>query len=84
MYLYHMTTSANQNLFHFHETEQPCAQAQHQNTKRNSILQASRLVYIAYEVRISCKGHLAPLCMFIVTSKTDFMFFKQHSWLFTG
>ena len=24
------------------------------------------------------------LCMFIVTSKTNFMFFKQHPWLFTG
>ena len=30
------------------------------------------------------KWGLAPLCMFIVTSKTNFMFFKQHPWLFTG
>ena len=30
------------------------------------------------------RGHLEPLCMFIVTSKTNFMFFKQHPWLFTG
>ena len=30
------------------------------------------------------RGHLKPLCMFIVTSKTNFMFFKQHPWLFTG
>ena len=30
------------------------------------------------------RGHLEPLCMLIVTSKTNFMFFKQHPWLFTG
>ena len=30
------------------------------------------------------RGHLEPLCMFTVTSKTNFMFFKQHPWLFTG
>ena len=30
------------------------------------------------------RGHLEPLCMFIITSKTNFMFFKQHLWLFTG
>ena len=30
------------------------------------------------------RGHLEPLCMFIVTSKINFMFFKQHPWLFTG
>ena len=30
------------------------------------------------------RGHLEPLCMFIFTSKTNFMFFKQHPWLFTG
>ena len=58
MYLYHMTFSANRNLFHYHETEQPCARGQHRNTKRNSFLKANRLVYIAYEVRISCKGSL--------------------------
>ena len=28
--------------------------------------------------------HLESLCMFIITSKTNFMFFKQHPWLFTG
>ena len=28
--------------------------------------------------------HLEALCMFIVTSKTNFMIFKQHPWLFTG
>ena len=38
MNLYHMTFSANRNLFHYHETEQPCAPCQHQNTKRNSML----------------------------------------------
>ena len=58
MYLYHMTFSANRNLFHYHETEQPCARGQYQNTERNSVLYANRHVYIAYEVRISCKGPL--------------------------
>ena len=29
------------------------------------------------------RGHVEPLCMFIVTSKTNFMFFKQRLWLFT-
>ena len=42
--------------------------------QRNSVLYANRIVYIAYEVRISCKGHLVPLCEFIVTLKTNFMF----------
>ena len=30
------------------------------------------------------RGHLEPLCMFILTPKTNFMFFKQHLWLSTG
>ena len=30
------------------------------------------------------RGHLEPLCMFILTPKTNFMFFKQHPWLSTG
>ena len=30
------------------------------------------------------RGHVEPLCTFIITSKTNFMFFKQHLWLFTG
>ena len=50
-----MTFSAKGNLFHYHETEQPCARGQHQNTTRNSVLKAHRLVYIAYEVWIICK-----------------------------
>ena len=58
MYLYHMTFSANRNLFHYHKTEQPCARGQHQNTKINTVLEANMLVYIAYEVRFSCKGPL--------------------------
>ena len=33
-------------------------------------------VYIACEVRISCKGHLAPFCMIFLTSKTNFMNFQ--------
>ena len=40
-------------------------------------------VFIAHEVRISCNGPLKA-AVFIVTSKTNFMFFKQHPWLFTG
>ena len=42
------------------------------------------LCIIAYELRISCKGSLSiALGFFFVTSKTNFMFFKQHPWLFT-
>ena len=37
MHLYHMTTSTNRNSSRYHETEQPCAQGQNQNTKRNSV-----------------------------------------------
>ena len=37
---------------------------------------------IAYQVRISCKGPLS-VAFFFVTSKTNVMYFKQHSWLFT-
>ena len=54
MYLYHMTTSANRNYFCYYETEQPCAQGQNQNIKRNSVLYANRFVYIEYEVRFYC------------------------------
>ena len=35
-------------------------------------------MYIAYEVKITCKGPLTPLSMLIVTSKIYFMFFKQQ------
>ena len=35
MYLYHMTTSANQNYFCYYETEQPCARGQY---KKKEIL----------------------------------------------
>ena len=49
MHLYHMTFWANRNSSHYHEVEQPCAQGQRQNTKRNSILFVSKL---------SCKGSL--------------------------
>ena len=39
---------------------------------------------IAYEVRSSCKGPLSvALYVFFVTSKANFMYFKQHPWLFT-
>ena len=77
MYLYHMTTSANRNLFHYHETQQPCARGQHQNNKRNSILKANRFEYIAYEVRVSSvvRGHLEPRCMFILTSNLENQFY---------
>ena len=36
-------------------------------------------LYILYtKCGLVVRGHLEPLCMFIVTSKTNFMFFKQH------
>ena len=76
MYLYHMTTSANRNLFHYHETEQSCAQGQHQNNKRNSVLYAKRLVYIAYEVRVSCKGPLRASLYVYSDLENQFYFFQ--------
>ena len=44
---------------------------------------ASRLI-LHTKWGLVVRGHLEPLCMFIVSSKTKFMFFKQHPWLFTG
>ena len=38
MDLYHVATSANQHNSRYHDTEQPCAGGQHQNTKGNSVL----------------------------------------------
>ena len=76
MYLYHMTTSANRNLFRYHETEQPCARGQHQNIKRNSVLQANRLEYIAFEVRISCKGPLRAALYIFCYLKSKFYVFQ--------
>ena len=48
-----MTTSANRNLFLYHETEQPCARGQHKNNKENLFCKQTG---VAYEVRVSCKG----------------------------
>ena len=80
MYLYHMTTSANQSLFGYHGTEQPCARGQHQNNKRNSVLYANRLVYIAYEVRLSCKGPLrAALYVYCYLESQFYVFFKRQN-----
>ena len=31
------------NLFHYHETEQPCARGKHQNNKRNSVCKQTGL-----------------------------------------
>ena len=42
-----------------------------------------KLAYIAYEVRVSCKGPLSAAVYVFVTSKTNFMYFKQHRWLIT-
>ena len=51
----------------------------HQNTKGNSVLLANRLVYIACEVRISCKGHLAPFCMFFSYPENQFYAFSNST-----
>ena len=71
-----MTSSANRNLFHYHETEQPCARGQHKH-QRNSVYKQSGLYILHTKSELLVRGHLAPLCMFFVTSKT-----KQHPWLF--
>ena len=77
MYLYHMTFLANQNLFDYHETEQPCARGQHQNTKKNSICKQAGLYILHTKWGLVVRGHLEPLCIFIVTSKTNFMFLNS-------
>ena len=47
MDLYHMTTSANQNSFRYHETKQPCGQVLHQNTKISLVCKQTGLyIYI--------------------------------------
>ena len=46
--------------------------------QKKFFLYPNRFVYIAFEVGISCKGPINAACMFIVTSKTNIMFFKQQ------
>ena len=48
MHLYLMTNSANQKTSQYHEDEQPCAQGQHQNTNRNSVLCKHTVLYILH------------------------------------
>ena len=81
MYLNHMTFLANRNLFHYHETEQPCAQASIKTPKEILFCKqtGSYILHTKWGLVVTfVRGHLEPLCMFIVTSKTNFMFFKQH------
>ena len=61
-------------------TTRPSSRGQNQNTKRNSVLLANRLVYIAYEVRISCEGSLrATLYVYCYLENQFYV-----PWLFTG
>ena len=49
--------------------------SQYQKTKRNSVLYAKWGLVV--------RGHLSPIYMFFITTKINFMYFKQHPWLFT-
>ena len=74
-----MTTSDNLNLFRYHETEQPCARChQHQNTKRH-VLKANRLVYIAFEVRHSCKEPLRAALYVYCYLENQFYVFRNST-----
>ena len=54
MYLYHMTFSANRNLFHYHETSSHVLEASIKTPKEILFCKQTGL----YEARISCKGTL--------------------------
>ena len=74
-----MTNSANRKTSRYHEDEQPCARDQQKFYFKHTVL------YILYtKWWLVVRGHLAPFCMVFVTSKTHFMYFKQHSEISIG
>ena len=84
MYLYHMTFSAKRNLFYNHETSSHVLEAGIKTPKEILICKQTGLYILRTKCGLVVRGHLESLCMFIVTSKNKFMFFKQHPLLFTG
>ena len=76
MYLYHMTFSANQNLFHYQETSNHALEASIKTPKEILFCKQTGLYILHTKLGLVVRGHLEPLCMFIVTSETKFMFFQ--------
>ena len=68
MYLYHMTFSANRNLFHYHETEHMAVLEARIKTPKEILFCKKTGLYILHtKLGLVVRGHLEPLCMLIVT-----------------
>ena len=76
MYLYHMTFSANRNVFHYHRPCSHVLEASIKTPKEILFCEQTGLFILHTKLGLVVRTYLTPLCMFIVTLKNQFYVFQ--------